>query len=235
MKISQINSNGSFITSNLAEGVLWLPLFQKEEVHTKVNKLTSKHVHKIRVGIDCEAFNAPGGAEWYDWLIPYLGDKFELTLTFDYGSCIKDSKPHSDYTFFEIIEHFTMVHMIYFNTIELRRKQGFNPNSQPIHNLLSDPLVFSATWANTHGKKVILGNIGMGDMEWISTLISTRLIDYFDYLEINRDEDFYWNENSNLYEEALQKLIKEKGCKTNIRFSAKPFINLQILQQEKAS
>ena len=223
-----INSTDSLKRNSPSEGVLWLPIHQKDKVIEKAASLKSQEIRRIRVGINCKNFHDAEGKAWYDWLIPFLGKQFDLILTFEADFENPGKKSSCYYSFFEMIEHFTIGKTRYFDTIEVRR-------SAPYHtpkNLFSDPLVFSAIWAKSMGIKVILGNIQTKDFEWVNRLIKFRLIDNFDFMEINKEEEDLWSSNTDHYEKTLIHLLAKNGCTTSIRVSAKPIISLKIYESE---
>lgn len=222
-----IKSSDCIKRSTPSEGVLWLPLHQKDKVIEKVASLKSQEIQRIRVGINCKNFSEAEGKAWYNWLIPFLGKQFDLILTFEADFEIQGKKSSCNYSYFEMVEHFTIDKDRHFDTIELRRSTLYHTPK----NLFSDPLVFSAIWAKSMGIKVILGNIQNKDFEWVNRLIRFRLIDYFDYMEINKEEDV-WNANANQYEKTLMHLLAKSGCNTTMRISAKPIISLKLYDSE---
>ena len=223
-----INSTDCLKRNTPSEGVLWLPLHDKEKIIEKVASLKSQEIQRIRVGINCKNFHDAEGKAWYDWLIPFLGKRFDMILTFEADFETQGKKSSCNYSFFEMVEHFTIKNDSYFDTIELRRSALYHTPK----NLFSDPLVFSAIWAKSMGIKVILGNIQNKDFEWVNRIIRFRLIDYFDFMEINKEEEDSWSANTNHYEKTLMHLLDKSGCRTALRVSAKPMISLKLYDTE---
>ncbi|HSF53108.1 MAG TPA: hypothetical protein VLA71_05125 [Algoriphagus sp.] len=191
MEQSEFNAQLSLEETSRSE-ILWFPFRDKEVTQTKLDRLKQDEVNFVRLGIDCTEFNSEKGVKWFDWLLPTLGESFELELCFDNFSKNSGEPIFRKHSLFEIVEHFIFKHGEYFTTLELWKNPSTNSNLGASENIFADDVVFAATWARHWGKNVVLGGIQSLDFEWFSRLSSSQLLRNAEFVEINREKD-QWN------------------------------------------
>lgn len=216
-------------------GLTWFPVRNKKEVNSEIERLKNEGISSLKLGIDCAKFNTKKGSKWYDWLVPTLAENFDLELCFDNFSHCPTGAFYRKHSYSEIVEHFIFKHGQHFTQIELWRNPLRRAKEEIYENIFSEDVVFTATWAQHHGKKVGLGGIQTVDFEWITKLISCRFLNTLEYLKIDKESEDSWSTNTRFYERTLQGLLTAKGVKTQIRASEAPMRNLQTSSKEIAS
>ncbi|SFT92064.1 hypothetical protein SAMN04489724_2837 [Algoriphagus locisalis] len=209
------------------ECATWFRVKSKREVNLEIERLKSEGVTSLKLGIECTKFNTKNGLKWYDWLVPTLAKNFNLELCFDNFSSERIKTSYRKHSFSEIVEHFILRHGQYFNLIELWRNPSIRQKEEMFENIFTEDVVFTATWAQYHGKKVGLGGIQTVDFEWITKLISSHFLNTIEYLQLDMESEDEWSRNSKFYEKALQGLFSAKGVNTRIKTSETPTLVLQ--------
>lgn len=148
----------------------------KEEALRELQTLKKSGAVSLSLGVDCGEFSGAGGMDWYDWLVPMLGDSLSLRLSFgDFGK--GKSKPIGERkTLWEIVEHFVLKHGNYFNTVELCKRTAGRGEGEDADNIFSDEVVFAATWAKHWGKQVRLRVCQTKDADWLAKLSASQLL-----------------------------------------------------------
>jgi hypothetical protein len=187
-----------------ATEILWFSIHSKKEVQREIERLKQERRRSVRLGIACAEFNSKKGVKWYDWLLPTLGDNFDLELCFDNFLKNPERRSPQKHTLSGIVEHFILKHGKYFASLELWRNPLNRAKPDISENIFAEDVVFAATWAKYWGKKVILGGIQTLDFDWISKLSSSPFLRNVEFVEIdraggylNRDFQFYGQARSN--------------------------------------
>tara|TARA_R110002051_G_scaffold311034_1_gene384596 strand:+ start:186 stop:881 length:696 start_codon:yes stop_codon:yes gene_type:complete len=219
-------------TPEALEGVTWFKVKSRREVNIEIERLKYEGISTLRLGIDCAKFNTKKGIKWYDWLVPTLAESFTLELCFDnFSHCPITSIPRK-YSLPEIVEHFIVIHGQHFQLVELWRNPSIRANEEMDENIFSEDVVFTATWAQHHGKKVGLGGIQTVDFNWITKLITCQFLSNIEYLNIDKTTEDQWSTNTRFYERTLQGLFTAKGVKTQIKTSETPMLLLYSTNDE---
>ena len=215
--------------------VIWFPISSKKELNQQIEALKSEGISMLRLGINCAKFNTKKGLRWYNWLVPILAEDFELELCFDnFFHSPSPASQHRKHSILEIVEHFILKHGKHFTLVELWRNPSIRAKDELPENIFSEDVIFTATWAKHHGKKISLGGIQTIDFEWITKLISTQFLNTCEYLKIDNETEDPWSTNTKFYERTLRSLFEAKGVKTQIINSAPTLITLQPSNKEIA-
>ena len=100
--------------------ILWFPLGVKKKILSEISLLEKKKIVSIRVGISYVAFNTAQGAQWYDWLMSALSNKFNLELCFDkYYLDLPSEKTQQIHSLCELVEFFIIKYGHQFEQLEL--------------------------------------------------------------------------------------------------------------------
>lgn len=172
--------------------VLWFSVDKKKEVQLEIDRLKRESVNYVRLGIDCTEFNSMNGDKWFDWLLPEMGEHFELELCLDNFSRNPKADVLRKNSLHEIVEYFILRHGKYFTSIELWRNRSKKAKPEASENIFAEDVVFAATWAKHWGKNVVFGGIQTMDFEWVSKLSSSQFFRNAEFVEINREKD-RWN------------------------------------------
>ena len=221
-----LDSSTAKIPSSL-EGVTWFRVKSKREVNLEIERLKSEGICSLKLGIECAKFNTKRGLKWYDWLVPTLGKSLNLELCFDNFSQEKIKSTYRKHSFSEIVEYFILKHGQYFKLIELWRNPSIRQKEEIFENIFTEDVVFTATWAQHHGKKVGLGGIQTVDFEWITKLISSQFLNTIEYLQLDMESEDEWCRSSKFYERTLQGLFSAKGVTAQIKPSETRTLVLQ--------
>lgn len=212
----------------------WYAVKSRKDVTIQIKRLKSEDISSLRLGIDCAKFNTKKGLSWYDWLIPTLAAEFELELIFDNFITCPPRSTYRKHNFSEIVEYFIHKHGQHFRLVELWRNPAKREQNDTSDNIYSEDVVFTATWAKKHGKKVSLGGIQTIDFEWITKLISSQFLNTIDYLNIDKQSEDEWRTNTRFFERTLKSLFEAKRLKTQIITTSENFLSFQPLDEEIA-
>ena len=189
----------------------------KEIVRKKITYLQRNQIEKIRISVNCMAFNSEEGRQWNDWMLSTLANKFELELCFDTYSpplFLRTSNQH--FTLSELVEYCINKYGDYFDRIEFFRdpKDKFIPITSET-NIFSDELVFAVSWAVFMKKSVTLAGIQAGDFEWLMLLVSSGFMHKIDAIRLDNSKD-QWSANTSYLREAISDILLEKKLHTRL-------------------
>ncbi len=77
------SAEGPFRREFSVTEILWFATHSKKEAQFEIERLKKERRRSVRLGIACAEFNSKKGIKWYNWLLPALGEHFELELCFD--------------------------------------------------------------------------------------------------------------------------------------------------------
>lgn len=183
---------------NSASEILWFSSHSKKEAQLEIERLKRERLRCVRLGIACADFNSKKGIKWYNWLLPALGENFEIELCFDNFLMNPDEADSRKHSLLEIVEYFIFKHGKYFTSLELWRNSLNRTKPEVSENMFAEDVVFAATWAKYWGKNVSLGGIPTLDFEWISKLSSSPFLRNVEFVEIDRGVD-HWNMGVRFY------------------------------------
>lgn len=217
MKANSIPAKTPSAREFVPQDIKWFSVRNRKEVNLEIGRLKTEGILSVRLGIDCGEFNSKKGMKWYDWLLPSMAESFKIELCFDNFSKTLNDPPSRKHTLPEIVEYFILKHGEHFSSLELWRNPSERENQTSSENIFAEDVIFAATWAKHHGKKVSLGKIQTSDFEWITKLISSQFLNNIECVEIDNEGENLWSTSTNLYERTLRSLFEAKGVKTAIR------------------
>ncbi len=160
----------------------------KKEAQLTVNRLNRRRVKSLKLEIDSREFWGVGGIDWYDWLVPMLGNKFSLKLIFEKSPSGSGNFPsEKNRALSEVVEYFILKHGKYFSEIELFRGEENRGQTDQEENIFSDEVVFAATWAKYLGKKVVLRGNKTLDHDWVLKLNSFPISENFEFADLDKE------------------------------------------------
>lgn len=177
-------------------GILeWFHYEEYEHVERAIKQLKSLGITHLRTGFSWADYHRPGGADWYDWLIPKLGSNFNLLPCFLYtppsiGIVPKTSSPPKDpYMFGYFVGQMIERYDKYLTYVELWNE----PNNMSEYDFTLDQswnifvtmIKDAAEKAHGHGKKVLLGGMSPVDPNWMELMRDYGVLEIVDAVGIH--------------------------------------------------
>lgn len=173
----------------------WFHREDRASAEAKIADLQALGVRQLRFGFSWADYHAPGGQQWFDWLLPALGAHFELLPCFLYtppslGEIPSTSAPPRELgSYADFIDLCITRYGQYFDYVELWNE----PNNALEWDLTLDrswtkfcAMVGSAAyWARQRGKKVVLGGMAPIDPGWLETMFDNGLMPYIDVVGVH--------------------------------------------------
>ncbi len=208
-------------SSNSPEiGILeWFHINDSEHVEKAVSAMKELGVTHLRTGISWADYFTEDGEKWYDWLIPYLSENFNILPCFLYtppsiGIAEKTSSPPQnpkDYA--DFLDTIIKRHGKHFEYVELWNE----PNNRSEYDYLldeswdifSDMIIKASYWAKQLGKKTVLGGMSPIDPNWLKNLASKNALQYIDVIGVHAFPGVFephwegWEYNINLLNNVL--------------------------------
>ena len=173
----------------------WFVPDEHVRVERVLEGLRELGVTHLRTGLSWAAWHAPGGAEWYDWLLPRLAREVEVLPCITYtppslGIVPRSSSPPRrprDYA--DFVDVVLTRYGAGFDRVELWNE----PNSRSEWDWTLDPqwLLFcemigaAAYWARKRGFGVVLGGMSPIDPNWLGLLAERRVLDHVDVVGVH--------------------------------------------------
>jgi len=182
--------------STPAIGLLeWFEPGEHERVERVLEGVRELGVRHLRTGVSWAGWHTPGGADWYDWLLPRLAAEVEVLPCLVYtppslGLIPRTSSPPRrlrDYA--DLLDVVLTRHGAHFDSIELWNE----PNSRAEWDWTLDPdwLLFSemigdaAHWARHRGYRVVLGGMSPIDPNWLALLGERGVLELVDVVGVH--------------------------------------------------
>jgi CDP-paratose 2-epimerase len=160
--------------------VEWFRPGETDRVERAITQLHRLGVNHLRTGVSWADWAAPGGAEWYDWLLPRLHDEVEVLPCFHYtppslGLEARTSAPPRDPASFAAFLH----HIIAKDGHTFEYAELWNePNNLSDWDWRLDPgwgafatmILGAAKVAHEADKKVVLGGMCPIDPSWLARM-----------------------------------------------------------------
>jgi CDP-paratose 2-epimerase len=184
------------VTVTPALGVLeWFEPGEEERVERVAAELEALGVRHLRTGVSWASWFAPGGPEWYDWLLPRLGRDFDVLPCVTYtppslGIARRSSSPPRrtrDYADFldVLITRLgdTFTHVELWNEPNSRSEWDYtlDPQWTAFCSMIGD----AAHWARRLGKQTVLGGMSPIDPGWLDLLGERGLLTEFDVVGVH--------------------------------------------------
>jgi CDP-paratose 2-epimerase len=157
--------------------VEWFRPGERDRVERAIEHLHRLEVNHLRTGVSWADWAAPGGQEWYDWLLPRLHQEVDLLPCFHYtppslGLEPRSSAPPRDRSAFAaFLNHMIVSNGPTFDYVELWNE----PNNLSDWDWRLDPgwsgfaemVRLAARVAHDAGKQVVLGGMCPIDPSWL--------------------------------------------------------------------
>ncbi|HBG07768.1 MAG: NAD-dependent dehydratase [Geobacteraceae bacterium GWC2_58_44] len=181
---------------------------------------------RLRTGISWADWYTPGGAAWYQWLIPRLAREVELLPCVLYtppsiGVEPKSSSPPlRPKAYADFIDLFITGFGEHFEYLELWNE----PNNLSEWDWTLDPhwtkfgemIGGAAYWARQRGKKTVLGGMSPIDGHWLCRMFELGVMEHIDAVGIHGFPDIFdytwkgWQRNISMVRELLDQ--KKSDC-----------------------
>ncbi len=183
-------------------GILeWFHLNDFEHVESAVAELKALGVTHLRTGFSWADYFTPDGEQWYDWLIPYLSNHFEVLPCFLYtppsiAVAEKSSAPPKNpKDFADFLDTILNKYGHHFNYIELWNE----PNNRSEYDYLLDEswdgfakmIRMASYWAKQLGKKTVLGGMSPIDPAWLKHIADKGALEFIDVIGIHGFPDVF--------------------------------------------
>jgi CDP-paratose 2-epimerase len=179
-----------------ALGVLeWFEPGEHDRVERVLAALRELRIDRLRTGLSWAAWHAPGGCEWYDWLLPRLAQEVEVLPCVTYtppslGIVPRTSSPPRrprDYA--DFLDVVLTRHGRWFDAVELWNE----PNSRSEWDWTLDRswLAFSemvgaaAYWAKQRGWRTVLGGVSPIDPGWLELMRERGVLEWIDVVGVH--------------------------------------------------
>jgi CDP-paratose 2-epimerase len=190
--MSDGNSMGPAPTVGVLE---WFAMGDRALAEAAIDDLRRLGVEHLRFGVSWADYFREGGPEWYDWLIPLLGQHFELLPCFLYtppsiGEVASTASPPrrlKDYADFIDVcitrygEHFEYVELWNEANNLIEWNYGLDRSWLKFSEMVGN----AAAWARKRGKKVVLGGMSPIDANWLQTMFDNGLMPFIDVVGVH--------------------------------------------------
>jgi CDP-paratose 2-epimerase len=177
-------------------GILeWFELGEEERVERVAGELQALGVTHLRTGVSWANWFAPGGPEWYDWLLPRLARDFDVLPCVTYTppslGVVRQSSspPRRTRDFADFIDVLvgrlggTFTHVELWNEPNSRAEWDYtlDPQWDAFCAMVGD----AAHWARALGKRTVLGGMSPIDPGWLDLLGERGLLTQLDAVGIH--------------------------------------------------
>ena len=185
-------------------GILeWFHINDYKHVEQAVKLLKELGIKNLRTGVSWADYFTEDGETWYDWLIPYLSEHFEILPCFLYtppsiGVVEKaSSPPKNPKDFADFVDKIIHRHGEHFEYVELWNE----PNNRSEYDYLYDEswtiftemIRMASHWARHLGKKTVLGGMSPIDPNWLRHIASQGALEFIDVIGIHGFADVFEN------------------------------------------
>ncbi|MGR3757926.1 MAG: NAD-dependent epimerase/dehydratase family protein [Tranquillimonas sp.] len=160
--------------------VEWFRPGDHDRVEEVLPHLSASGARYLRTHLSWAEYHAPGGEEWYDWLLPRLGGAFDLLPCVHYTppSLSRTGKssgaPHDLKSYADFIDHVLTRHGRHFSHVELWNEPNnlldWDWRADPGFDLFCEMVGGAAYWINQRGWKAVLGGPCPFDPLWLDMM-----------------------------------------------------------------
>lgn len=160
--------------------VEWFRIGDRRHVDQAIAGMKAAGVARLRTQLSGAEWHTPGGAEWYDWLLPRLGNDFDLLPCIHYtppslsrnGTSSGAPKRLRDYA--DFIDQMLTRYGRHFEAIELWNEPNnlldWNWRQDPEHELFCEMIGDAAHWAGQRGMRTVLAGPSPFDPVWLDAM-----------------------------------------------------------------
>jgi len=170
--------------------VEWFRPGDRARVEQVMPALEASGAAWLRTHISWADYHAPGGQEWYDWLLPRLGRRMELLPCLHYtppslsrtgksSGAPRELKDFADFTDLVMTrygEHFE--HIELWN--EPNNLLDYDWREDPGYELFCEMIHMAANWIRERGWKPVLGGPCPFDPAWLELMGERGVLDYME-------------------------------------------------------
>lgn len=169
--------------------VEWFRPGEYQRTEECVEQLTNSGARYLRTHLSWAEFHAPGGQQWYDWLMPRLGEHFELLPCVHYtppslsrnGKSSGAPRVLKDYA--DFVDHVLTRYGRHFQEIELWNEPNnlldWDWRADPDYRLFCEMITGAAHWVRERGWKAILGGPCPFDPVWLDLMGQRGVLELF--------------------------------------------------------
>ncbi|MEG3191405.1 NAD-dependent epimerase/dehydratase family protein [Lysobacter sp. D1-1-M9] len=173
----------------------WLRIGDVERVTQLIEDMRELRVRRLRTQFSWADWHAPGGEDWYSWLLPRLAAECEVLPCFTYtppslgieartASPPRDPKAYADFLDLMITRFGA-----HFEWVELWNEPN-NLNDWDWHldhnwEIFSSMVGQAAYWVRQRGKKTLLGGMCPTDPNWLGMLADRGVLEHIDAVGIH--------------------------------------------------
>ncbi|MFC7704836.1 NAD-dependent epimerase/dehydratase family protein [Plastorhodobacter daqingensis] len=160
--------------------VEWFRPGEYERTEETLAGLRASGAQYLRTHLSWAEYLAPGGAEWFAWLLPKLGRDFDLLPCVHYtppsisrnGKCT--GAPHDLKAYADFIDHVLTLHGEHFEHVELWNEPNnlldWDWRADPNFDLFCEMVGGAAYWVKKRGWKAVLGGPCPFDPLWLNMM-----------------------------------------------------------------
>jgi CDP-paratose 2-epimerase len=199
--------------------VEWFEPGEHQRVERVAEGLLELGIDTLRTGLSWADWHAPGGADWYDWLLPRLALQFELLPCLLYtppslGVAPRTSAPpRRPRDFADFVDTVLDRYGEHFRQIELwnepNNREEWDWTLDPEWRAFSEMIGDAAYWARKRGYGVVLGGMSPIDPSWLWLMGERGVLDLVDVVGIHGFPGTWetnwegWGRHVELVQEAL--------------------------------
>ena len=179
-----------------AAGLLeWFVVGEHERAERVLEEVRALGASHVRTGLSWADWHAPGGREWYDWLLPRLAEDSEVLPCISYTPPslgvipTAAAPPRQPRDYADLVDELLTRYGRLFPYVELWNE----PNNLSDWDWKLDPgwSAFAATiapaahWARRRGHRVVLGGMSPLDANWVALMGELEVLDHVDVVGIH--------------------------------------------------
>ncbi|MGR3480256.1 NAD-dependent epimerase/dehydratase family protein [Salipiger marinus] len=175
--------------------VEWFRMGDHAHAETAIAMMRAAGVRRLRTQFSWAEYHMEGAEAWYDWLMPKLGDAFDLMPCFHYTppslsrTGRSSGAPHRLRDFADFVDLILTRHGRHFEAVELWNEPNnlldWDWRADPDHCLYSDMMIDAAHWVRARGFPVVLGGPSPFDPIWLDLMGQRGLLALVDAVGVH--------------------------------------------------
>lgn len=195
----------------------WLRVGEFERAEEMLEDLDRLNVRHLRTGFSWADYLTPGGAKWFDWLVPRIASRTELLPCFTYTPPSLGREPRTaapprkpkDYA--DFLDHVLDRYGRYFEYVELWNE----PNNLNDWDFILDPgwsifkemIDHASYWCQHRGFKTVLGGMAPTDPAWLRHMARQGILKHLDVVGMHGFPGT-WESDRNNWTRPLQGILE---------------------------
>ncbi|HPP73601.1 MAG TPA: GDP-mannose 4,6-dehydratase [Armatimonadota bacterium] len=238
----RIRNHKSIPTIGILE---WFRPGEYEQVERVLADLQTLGIKHLRTQVSWADWLAPGGEEWYSWLLPRLARNVELLPCFVYtppslGIAPKTSSPpRNPKAYADFLDVIITRFGDCFEWMELWNEPNnlreWDMTLDPDWNIFSEMVGGAAYWAKHRGKKTVLGGLSPIDPNWLRLMFERGVMAYIDAVGLHgfpNTYDYTWD-GWELNVAKIRELLDQQDYKPGLWISEVGFSTWQHDQRRQ--